>query len=186
MIIVATIEQRVILPYRQIDDYTTAPYVYATLLSENQTLLFNNVTGKFEIKTLSILGHSHTFSSITDKPTTIGGYGITNAYTKTEVNNIFGGYYTKTEIDQMMGGITVDAYTKSEIQNFFGGSVAISGYNKNNWDTAYGWGSHSGVYLPLTGGILTGTLTGTIGNFQQLSASTSLTLSGRVLTIRTL
>jgi hypothetical protein len=61
----------------------------------------------------SRLGHTHTFASLTSKPTTISGYGIT------------------------------DAYIKSEIDNFFGGIVGISGYNKTNWDLAYGWGNHA-------------------------------------------
>jgi hypothetical protein len=46
-------------------------------------------------------------------PTTISGYGITDAYTKTEINN------------------------------FFSGTTAITGYNKSNWDTAFGWGNHA-------------------------------------------
>lgn len=35
----------------------------------------------------SAIGHTHTFTSLTGKPTTIVGYGITNAYTKTEVDS---------------------------------------------------------------------------------------------------
>jgi chromosome segregation ATPase len=31
--------------------------------------------------------------------------------------------------------------------------------NVSNWDTAYGWGNHSGLYLPIGGGTLTGDLT---------------------------
>jgi hypothetical protein len=27
------------------------------------------------------------------------------------------------------------------------GTLSASGYNKTNWDTAYGWGNHSGLYL---------------------------------------
>ena len=59
------------------------------------------------------ISHTHTFASITSKPTTIAGYGITNAYTDTQ------------------------------IQNFFNGANAITGYNKSNWDTAYSWGNHA-------------------------------------------
>ena len=36
--------------------------------------------------------HTHTFASLTSKPTTISGYGITDAYTKTESD---GKYATK-------------------------------------------------------------------------------------------
>ena len=31
-----------------------------------------------------------------------------------------------------------------------GGTGQTSGYNKSNWDTAYGWGNHSGLYLGAT------------------------------------
>jgi hypothetical protein len=34
-------------------------------------------------------------------------------------------------------------YTETEVGNFFSGSTAITGYNKSNWDTAYGWGDHA-------------------------------------------
>ena len=36
------------------------------------------------------------------------------------------------------------------------GTFSASGYNKSNWDTAYGWGNHSGLYLPISGGNATG------------------------------
>jgi hypothetical protein len=61
----------------------------------------------------SVTAHTQAWSTITSTPTTISGYGITNAYTDTQ------------------------------IQNFFNGANAISGYNKSNWDTAYGWGNHA-------------------------------------------
>ena len=66
----------------------------------------------------SVPTHNQAWSTITSTPTTISGYGITNAY------------------------------TDAQIQNFFNGANAITGYNKSNWDTAYGWGNHaSGGYL---------------------------------------
>lgn len=34
-------------------------------------------------------------------------------------------------------------YTESEIGNFFDGTTAMTGYNKSNWDTAFGWGNHA-------------------------------------------
>ena len=42
----------------------------------------------------------------------------------------------------------------------------------SNWDTAYGWGDHSGTYLPLTGGTLSGTLSSA-----SIVATGSLTLN---------
>jgi len=216
--IVATIQQKVILPYKQFDTGSTAPYVYAILLSENEALLYNPSTGKFELKTLSVSGHSHAFLSITNKPTTISGYGITDSYTKTEVDNLLSGvtvdlsnYYTKTEVNNLINNIDLSNYytkteidnkgyltslpshnhdtryyTETEINNILSGSIEKNGYNNDNWDTAYTWGDHRSLYLKLSGGTLTGSLNGTSGNFQTLSASTSITLNGRVLTIRTL
>lgn len=37
-------------------------------------------------------GHTHTFASLTSKPTTISGYGITDAYTKTQTDTKLSGY----------------------------------------------------------------------------------------------
>lgn len=34
-------------------------------------------------------------------------------------------------------------YTQTQINNFFYGTSAISGYNKSNWDAAFGWGNHA-------------------------------------------
>ena len=45
--------------------------------------------------------HSHTFSNLTANPTTISGYGITDAYTKAELNagQLDNRYYTETEVN---------------------------------------------------------------------------------------
>lgn len=59
----------------------------------------------------------------------------------------------------------VNYYTATNIQNFFSGASAITGYNYTNWNTAYSWGNHAGLYLPLTGGTLTGALNGTTAYF---------------------
>lgn len=72
-------------------------------------------------------------------------------------------------------------YTESEIGSFFSGGTSISGYNKTNWDTAYGWGNHASAgYQSATNsqsvtlsGAVTGT--GTISNFGDLSITTTAT-----------
>jgi hypothetical protein len=66
--------------------------------------------------------------------------------------------------------------------NFGTGSGTIAQGNDsriNNGQTAYSWGNPSGVYLPLTGGTLTGALSGTSASFSGnilLSYSSSTTL----------
>lgn len=48
-------------------------------------------------------GHTHTFASLTSKPTTLSGYGITNAYTESEVDDLLddiinGNVYSATRL----------------------------------------------------------------------------------------
>lgn len=48
-------------------------------------------------------GHTHAFGNITNKPTTLAGYSIGDAYTKTEVDagQLDNRYYTETEVDTL-------------------------------------------------------------------------------------
>ena len=41
---------------------------------------------------VSLAGHTHTFASLTSKPTTLSGYGITDAYTATTIDSKLSGY----------------------------------------------------------------------------------------------
>ena len=67
-------------------------------------------------------------------------------------------------------------YTETEIGNFFGGSVAISGYNRSNWDSAYIY-SQIG-HLPLSGGTISGGLTLSHGGDLSLKAPVDSSDSG--------
>ncbi|MES2620170.1 MAG: hypothetical protein V4615_04890 [Bacteroidota bacterium] len=49
-----------------------------------------------------------------------------------------GNYLTATSL--------TNYYTKANINSFFSGATPIAGYNKGNWDAAYGWGNHNGLY----------------------------------------
>ena len=86
----------------------------------------------------SLLGHTHTFASLTSIPTTLAGYGITDAATSAQGanadtafgwgNHALAGYLTSfTETDP-----TVPSHVK-----------AITTTNITNWNTAYSWGNHS-------------------------------------------
>ena len=46
--------------------------------------------------TFSLNGHTHTFASLTSKPTSLSGYGITDAYTKSQVDAIAAKYLPLT------------------------------------------------------------------------------------------
>ena len=63
------------------------------------------------------------WSRVSNTPTTVKGYGITDAYTKIEIDTLLGNFtqadvYTKSEIDEMFDEIYTsgqDTYTKAEI-----------------------------------------------------------------------
>ena len=92
---------------------TTVSYDNSTYLTTGTAAsTYVSLTGSYSNPSwITALG----WGKITGTPTTISGYGITNAY------------------------------TDAQIQNFFNGANAISGYNKSNWDTAYSWGNHASV-----------------------------------------
>jgi|GEM_PF-4914248 len=62
---------------------------------------------------------------------------------------------------------TTTATTKLEVA----GVITATGGTSTNWNTAYGWGNHAGLYLPIGGGTLTGDLALTTHN---------LTLTGSI------
>ena len=54
--------------------------------------------------------HTHAFANVTSRPTTISGYGITDAYTKTEINTSLA-----TKVDKVLGkGLSTEDYTTAE------------------------------------------------------------------------
>lgn len=63
----------------------------------------------------SLLGHTHTFNSLTSKPTTLSGYGITDVYTKTESES----RYVNVTGDTMTGDLTAP--------NFIGNGSGLTG-----------------------------------------------------------
>lgn len=69
----------------------TVDFISSGLTWNSQTIATQTwANGQF-----SLLGHTHTFASLTSKPTTIAGFGITDAYTKTEVNTLTSWYATE-------------------------------------------------------------------------------------------
>ena len=62
--------------------------------------------------TFSLSGHTHTFASLTSKPTTISGYGITDAYTKAQVDSTIAKYLP------LAGGTITGVLTVNGIATF--------------------------------------------------------------------
>lgn len=107
-------------------------------------------------------GHVHTWESITGKPVTFAPSA----------------HYHDDRY-----------YTETEVANFFSGTVAISGYNKSYWDTAYGWGNHASAGYALASALSNYSLTshnhnGTYaligGDINQSFNVSTLTTSGSI------
>jgi hypothetical protein len=138
------------------------------------------------------------FNNLTNKPTTVAGYGITDAMTTahaanlitsgniTNWNTAFGwgnhavaGYLTSfSETDPIWISASGNYYTKTNLQtsgaaalhfnNLTNKPTTIAGYgitdamttshaangitsgNITNWNTAFGWGNHTGLYRPIS------------------------------------
>jgi hypothetical protein len=58
----------------------------ASIDIEGTTLLNDSGTLKWDGTAVSLVGHTHTFASLTSKPTTLAGFGITDADTSAQVN----------------------------------------------------------------------------------------------------
>lgn len=55
-----------------------------------------SIDGSQNVTLATTTNHTHTFDSLTSKPTTISGYGITDAYTKTQTDTKLSGYLPLT------------------------------------------------------------------------------------------
>ena len=119
----------------------------------------------------SLLGHTHTFASLTSIPTTLAGYGITDAATSAQGtkadtafswgNHALAGYLTSfTETDP-----TVASYIK-----------AITTTNIANWNSAFSWGNHA-----LAGYLTSFTETDPIWTSEKINYYTKLQADARYL-----
>lgn len=139
-----------------------APQAYDTL-KEIADVLQGNVNSIGDIIT--------TLGNKADKATTLVGYGITDAYTKTNVDNLLKSYVTLAGTNKIttLGTITTGTWNGSKIANDYlannkvsisGVDVSLgSGISQSALRTALGLGSNaytSTAYLPLTGGTLSG------------------------------
>lgn len=104
------------------------------------------------------------WSKVTSTPTTLSGYGILNAYTQTQVDNIFNGTTPKTGYNNSnwdtaysWGDHSLEGYLTEETDPHFSSSIAfgITGTQTASWDTAYGWGDHSTAGYALAANVYT-------------------------------
>lgn len=95
--------------------------------------------------TVALGNHTHTFAQITGKPTTLAGYGITDAVPSSRQVNSGAG---------LTGGGNL-TQNRTLAVNFGTSANTVAQGNDsriNNGQTAFGWGNHDGLYLPVTGG----------------------------------
>jgi ethanolamine utilization microcompartment shell protein EutS len=93
--------------------------------------------------------HNVTFANITTKPTTLAGYGITDAQpldadlTAIAVLSGTNGFLKKTATNTW--SLDTSTYLTTETDPVFGASNAasITGTMITNWNTAFGWGNHA-------------------------------------------
>lgn len=81
-------------------------------------------------------------------PTYNAGYGLllsSNTF-KVDTTLISTRLWRQKGIDSINTYISANYYTRTQINAFFGGTSVIGGYNKTNWDAAFGWGNHASLY----------------------------------------
>jgi hypothetical protein len=116
------------------------------------------LTSTLAASTYAAIGHTHTFASLTSIPTTLAGYGITDAY---PLSGNPAGYLT-SQISH--ADVVVDGDFTSQgimLRGASSGTYSILTDNSSNWNTAFGWGNHASAgyltssslagYVPYTG-----------------------------------
>jgi hypothetical protein len=94
----------------------------------------------------SPLGHSHTFASLTSKPTTISGYGITDAFTQTAADGLYSPLgHTHTFASLTSRPTTLSGYGITDAQAALSGTgfVKISGTTISYDNSTYSLSGHT-------------------------------------------
>jgi len=146
-----------------LDSTISGNHTFSNNLIISGNLTVNGTTTTVDTDNLNVKDKNITLNYSTgDSSSTANGAGIT---IQDAVNS--------TTNATMLWDTTNDEFDFSH--NITAPNLSIS-----NWNTAYGWGNPSGVYLPLAGGTLTGGLSGTTGAFASSLTATSLDVSGLV------
>jgi hypothetical protein len=100
--------------------------------------------------------------------TTASGYATTNYVDNAISGLVNSAPATLDTLNELATALGNDASFSTTVTNSIGTKWTQDNTKISNWDTAYGWGNHAGLYsllghthsyLPLSGGTLTGTLT---------------------------
>ncbi len=118
-------------------------------LANNGTLTLSNTgisAGSYRSVTVNSQGRVTSGTN----PTTLAGYGITDAISTTLNNGqIFIGNISNQAIGVAISG---DATLGNDGTLTISGidGVSVTSTNVGNWNTAFGWGNHAGLYRPLS------------------------------------
>lgn len=127
------------------------------------SLDWDNIDGKPSTFTPS--SHTHTFASLTSKPTTIAGYGITDAKIVNGVITLGTATITPLTAHQTvtLASGTNNGTLKLTVNGTATDNIAVKGLGSAAFtaSSAYAAASHTHAYLPLSGGTMTGNLTTT-------------------------
>ncbi|MCP4798412.1 MAG: hypothetical protein GY893_00510, partial [bacterium] len=151
---------------------TIAGYGITDAFDSSSAFPYSNLTGTPTIPTkVSDLTNdsgfissvpAQTFASLTGKPTTLAGYGITDS---------FDGAFTSLSGVASAGASEDDMvlyYDHSTTSFKWKAGGTPAGYNNTNWDTAFGWGDHS----------TQGYLTSVTAHYDDNDVDTHLNVSG--------
>lgn len=135
-----------------------------------------SIDGSQNVSLATTTNHTHTFASLTDKPTTISGYGITDAYTKTQTDTKFfqvaGGTITGSltvnglsyfhKRVSIRSGSAIDFYdadgnNRGILVPYSSNNYALSFYDTTAWRTLLHSGNYNSYCPTLTGTGATGT-----------------------------
>jgi hypothetical protein len=91
--------------------------------------------------------------------TTTSGYA-TEAYVGQQISNLVASAPTTLDtLNELAAALGDDPNFATTVTNSIGLKWTQDNTKISNWDTAYGWGNHSGLYLPIGGGTVSGQLT---------------------------
>ena len=164
---------------------TLAGNFTGSVFADDSTLLVDGVNG---VIPWSVIGGAPTslsaftndsgylttvaFNDLTTTPTTLAGYGITDAATSAQGT---------------LADTALQSYTETDPVFSASDAATITSTNITNWDTAYGWGDHSTVgYLtsvttPTLSSVLAQGNTSALGIDVGASTISGLTITGTVL-----
>ena len=134
---------------------------YITIPDYPTSLDWENIENKPSTFTPS--SHTHTFASLTSKPTTLSGYGITDAKIANGVITLGTATITPLTAHQTvtLASGTNNGTLKLTVGSKTTDNIAVKGLGSAAYtaSSAYAAASHTHSYLPLAGGTMTGGIT---------------------------